>query len=184
MANYTGPGRTWVISEAGIITEKPVLIEKAIIYPNAAADTALFVCWHNGDTPTQTVTNGTMTSVNGQEFEATALWPTATINVGQIVKFTKTSTRNNERTFLVATNADNNNITVDVAQDPTEEDGKIYNWKVYEPVVAFKILSPGTEAVAWEIDFTGFGKSGRGRYFPNLAMDDLTSGAIVHLFIG
>jgi len=183
MANYTGPGRTWKLDTAGIITEKPVLIQKAIIYPNSAGDSALFVSWDNGSTPTQTKTNETMTSVNGQEFESTGNWPTTTINPGQIVKFTGTSTGNNERTFLIATNADNNNITVDAAQDPTEEDGKIYNWKVYEPVTEFKIQSPGTEVIAWEIDFAGHGHR-RGRYFPNLAMDDLSASAVVHLFIG
>ena len=174
MTNITNPQRTWVLDTTGIITQVHIRIRRVVWHVNNDGDQLALKTWDESDTPTQAKTSATMDSVNVQEFESTGNWPQSTINPGQIVKFTKTSTGNNERAFLIATNADNNNITVAAAQDPDEEDGEIYNWNVFEARDAIYAMSQGADYTY--LVFEAHERAGR--FFPNLCLSTLSGGTV------
>ena len=178
MANVTTKGRTYSLDSMGIISKSPIWIRTAVLYPNAAADVVTFYSWNENETPISTKDIQTVTTTLTTTITSTGNFPTATIDPGDIIKIHYTSTDNNVDTFSVLANADDNTITVDTAQVLTNEASKIYSWKVWRPFVSFKILSPGTEKMMATIDF-----GDKGRWFPNLFMDALSTSAVVALLI-
>ena len=179
MTNVKNPELFWVLDTEGIISKTPICLRRAIIYPNAAADAATFKTWNENGTPelTKWLVTGTITSTD--TVTSTGNFPTASVDPGDIIKISAGSgAAANVDTFLIDTNADNNTIVVHNDPLMTNEATKVYSYKIWTPTVAFKIESPGTEVINWEIDF-----GEKGRWFPNLAMDDLSTSAIVHLHI-
>lgn len=175
--------RTWILDTAGIITDRPVLITKAIIYPaQAAGITAVFRSWEPSSTPELAKLDVSCTVTGTNQIASTGNFPTASVDPGDVLVITRSKeSGNNLGAYLIATNADNNTVTLDAANALTNE-VKIYDFNVFTPVTQFTLLAPGTEVQAFEMDFSS--PVGFGRVFPNLAMDDLTASCVVHLLIG
>lgn len=177
--------RTITIDAEGIISLVPITIRKASFSNiNAAGDKAIFVFWDENDTVVQTKAGVTTTvTASSATFASTSNFPTATINPDlQIIKFTYSATGENLYTGQIATNADNNTITLDAINSYhgtlTNDTNEAYSWNVWNSHIAFTLLSPGTEKVAWEVDF-----GPNGYWFPNLAMRTLTASATIELLV-
>jgi len=179
MANVINTNPITITAE-GIIATGTIWVRKVIIFPNAAADAATFTYWDETSTPdheaTGTATWATLTCTSTGNF------PSGAPAANDIVKIFDTSSGNNEFTFQTATAGNNNAFVADAVPahhgTVTDESDKTYFWKIWTPKTAFKILSPGTEKIAWEIDF-----GNRGMRFPNLAMNTLSTSATLHLFL-
>jgi len=180
MTNVRNPYRTWVLNTLGIVSKVPLRLTKVVLVGKNAGDEAIFYEWFESDTPTSAVVSATMATVTGQTMTSTGNFTTATVNPGQIIKITKTASTNNEDTFLIATNADANTITVQAAQDPTEETDKVYNWNIYEAREAIRIRADATEQTV-QVDFP----EPHGRFFQNLALGKLDTAtySYVNLYI-
>jgi len=179
MTNVKNPELCWVIDTEGIISKSVICVRKVIIIPNAAGDKADFMTWDENGTPVLTGDGITGTITDTDTLTSTAGFETDDISPGDVIKITGgTGSALNWNTFLIDTNANDNTIVVHNDPLMTNEATKLYNYEAWTPVIAFTILSPGTEAVAHEIDF-----GEKGRWFPNLAMDNLTTSAVVHLYI-
>lgn len=175
---------TYTINVEGIISLHPVWVRKVVIFPSSTADKAVFVFWNEGDSPvstkngeTVTVTASSKTFASSGNFEQTDINPDT-----QIIKINYSATDENLYTMQIATNANNNTITVDALNSYhgtiTDDSSEIYSWKVWDSHVAFTIKAPGTEKFSWELDF-----GDKGRWFPNLAMRTLSSSATLELFM-
>jgi len=175
MTNVRDPYRTWVLDTTGIISKTPVRIRRVVWHVNNDGDQCSFYEWFESDTPTVEQVGATMATVTGQTMTSTGNFTTATINPGQVIKISKTSSTNNEDTFLIATNADANTITVASAQDPTEETAKTYSWNIYEARQVFYSMSKGADYMEVVADFSG---ERAGRFFQNLALGTLSGGTV------
>lgn len=173
MSNLTNPYRTWKLDTTGIITTVPVRIRRITYKPGSSGDQVIFYEWFVSDTPTLAVTNASLTA-NAQTMTSTGNFTSATVNPGQVIVITKTETGNNEDTFLITTNADNNTIVVASAQDPTEESTKVYNYDIYEAREAIRYMSVGSDQVEVVAEFN----ERAGRFFQNLALVTLSSGQV------
>jgi len=179
MTNVKNPELCWVIDTEGIISKSMICIRKAVIIPNAAADIANFKTWDEGGTPVLTGDGITGTITATDTLTSTAGFETDDISPGDVIKITGgTGSALNWNTFLIDTNADDNTIVVHNDPLMTNEATKLYNYKAWTPTLAFKLDTPGTEVVPFELDF-----GDKGRWFQNLALDDLTTSAVVHLYI-
>ena len=174
MSNITNPYRTWKLDTVGIISKTPVRIRRITYLPGSSGDQVVFYEWFVSDTPTSAVINATMATVTGQTMTSTGNFTQATINPGQIIQITKTSSANNEDTFLITTNADANTIVVASAQNPTEEEGYTYNWNVFEAREAIRYMSVGSDQIEVVAEFDEHA----GRFFQNLALVTLSGGQV------
>ena len=132
MANQTTQ-KVWELDTTGILTTSPVTIEKIVFYPALVTDTAAFHFWSEGEDPEYTKTNSTVTATaSTRTFASTGNFATATVDPGDILKITASDSKN-VGTYLIATNADNNTITVASAQTVTDDTTKVYGWKTWRP---------------------------------------------------
>ena len=179
MTNVTNPYRTWKLDTLGIISKTPVRLRKVTFFGKNNRDECILYEWYRSDTPTLAVINASLTATT-QIMTSTGNFTSATVNPGQIIEVTKTSTGNNEDTFLITTNADNNTIIVADAQDPTEEATKVYNYNIYEAREAIRLTATSDDQTV-EMDFN----EPAGRFFQNLALGKIdTAGySYIRLYI-
>lgn len=181
MTNVRDPNRTWVLDTLGIISTVPIRLRKVVLIAKNNRDVAIFYDWFTSDTPTLAETNASLT-VTGQTMTSTGNFTSATVNPGQIIVITQTETRNNEDTFLINTNANDNTITVHAAQDPTEESTKVYNYNVFEAREAIRLKATFDDQTV-QMDFP----ERAGRFFQNLALGRLDNAgstqSIVQLYL-
>jgi hypothetical protein len=176
--------KTITIDEEGIISTVPICLRKATIIVNAAADAATFAFWNESDTAVSSkVGQTTSVTASSRTFSSTGNFPTATINPSQIIKVSYSATAENLYTMQIATNADNNTITVDPVTTYhgtiTDDTNQAYSWKVWNSYTAFTIKAPsGTPKVNHEVDF-----GDKGYWFPNLAMHTLSTSATLELLL-
>ncbi len=167
----------------GIISIEPITVRKVVLFPNAASDAATFTFWQEGGTEVTSQTNVTTSvTASSNTFSSTGNFPTATINPNQIFKVTNSSTSENEFTFQIASNANNNTITTDDTNSyfgtVTDDTSETYSWTVWDPYTAFTMKAAGTEVMNYELDF-----GDNGFWFPNLAMHTLSTSATFELYV-
>ena len=178
MANSTTT-RVWTIDTAGaILTNNKIWVRKAVLHPNAGADSVLF----NYYDVTAPITAGTKADKTGTITSTNTLTSTANLtnavtdgSVFELLRTTGVATNLGRK--LVETAGDNDVIVIH-DDDWTNEASKVYSWITYTQRQALKIVSPGTEVVDQEIDF-GPG----GWEFPNLIIETLSANATVDLYI-
>jgi archaellin len=175
--------RTYVLDTAGVVSKVPIYVVKAVLFPNAAGDSVTFMSWNENDTADTTMADKTVTATADPYLQSTGNFESTEVTAGDVIKIIRSSTGNNLDTFSVATRDNDNQVTLDGYPTLTAESTKVYTWKVWTPFVSFKLTSPGTEAISEILDFSGE-NNGKGRWFPNLMMDALSSSAVIHLFIG
>ena len=183
MTNVLQEQNVWYLDTEGVVTANPVYIRKIVLIPNAAADAATFTCWGpQSSEPTvrttmigKTVTTSLTTTITSTgNFEATT---EALAN--DIIEITKTSTANNLGSWQIGTRSSDDAIIVDVGNSALSNDtGATYDWKVWKPAPVFKMVSPGTEKVAIQLDF-----GEKGFRFPNLAMHTLSTSAVLYVYV-
>lgn len=182
MANVT-TGRVWVLDTPAIISEVPIKVQQMILYPNAAADSAVFNYWDYGvkialgcDDTYDSAETGTISSTDTLTISGGTLLPSA-IADGTVFRILdgSGSTANFNKPFLVKTAG--NNTAVVLHNDPlTDESTKEYRWETYQNYLAAKLVSAGTEKCTEVLDLGGF-------IFPNLILETISASASVVLYI-
>ena len=190
MANHTGT--VWEIDTEGVIYDRPIWIQKAVIIPNADDDFATFSSWgpETGNaTPRATQLQKTITVTSTNKLTSTANdFEAAEVVVQDIIQITGTESGNNLGSWQVNTRGGDDNITVDIgigawstkAGALTNDTSQLYDWKIWDETTVIR-LSAGDANVYREIDFTGMGR--RGRRFPNLSCASLDTSTKVILYI-
>jgi len=188
MANIYS-GNVWEIDTEGVIVDKPVWIQKAVIIPNADDDFATFSCW-GAETANSTVRTTqsqktiSVTSTNkltstANDFEA------AEVVIQDIINITGTESGNNLGYWQVSARGGDDNVTLDTglgvwgttAGALTNDTSKLYDWKIWDETTVIR-LSVGDKDVYREIDF-----GPRGFRFPNLSCASLDTSTKVILYI-
>jgi hypothetical protein len=188
MANDTTK-EIFYIDEPGIISITPLVIVKICMTQATTGSACTFVSWRSEDTA---ITNGTgtdatttVTAASGT-FASTANFPTANVNPLQIIKITNSSSNKNLGRFMIASNADNNTITVyhpvlvnGQSTALADDTAGSYCWKILETSTEFKMKGTGitNDTCLFQMDF-----GQEGFWFPNLAMHTLTTSAVVYIF--
>jgi hypothetical protein len=169
----------WRIDTCGVLSAGHVVVKKATIIPNAAGDAAVLVTWDTSATKKATQTNKTVTVTSSKTITSTASdFEAAEVTAGDIIKITNSSSGNNLGTFIVDARGGDDNITIETGNTLTDEATKVYSWTTQTPQTAIHLLSPGTEKIAWELDF-----GPAGLHLPNLALQSISSSAVVYLYV-
>lgn len=193
MSNSTY-GKVWTLDTIGLITRKPVLIRKAILYAAATGDTATMYYWDKSDTIATGVgssgaVNGDITGTDTLTFDSGALLPD-TITDGSIFEIIDSngSTANLNKPMVVKTAGSDTAVVIHkipAADVWTNETDKWYSWKTYQNRLAIKFVSAtdaGTYTTGpiepYEIDFWPSGLQ-----LPNLTLETLSDSATISLYI-
>lgn len=185
-------GNVWEIDTEGVIFDRPIWIQKAVLIPNADDDFATFSSWGPESAnptvrttmlrKTVTVTSTNILTSTANDFEASE------VVVQDIIQITYSSTIYNVGYWQVNTRGGNDNITVDIglgawgtkAGALNNDVAATYDWKIWDETTVIR-LATANDAVHTELDFTGMGP--RGRRFPNLSCASLDTSAKVILYI-
>ena len=184
-------GTIWEIDTEGVIFNRPVWIQKAVIIPNGDDDFATFSSWGpetQNPTPRVTQLRKTVTVTSTNILTSTGSFEAAEVVIQDIMQITYSSTIYNLGHWQVKTRTNDNSIVVDIGvgawstkAGPLNNDtGAVYDWKMWDEQTIFR-LSVGDANVYREIDFTGMGR--RGRRFPNLSCASLDTSTKVVLYI-
>jgi hypothetical protein len=184
-------GTIWEISVEGVIFDRPVWIQKAVLIPNADDDFATFSSWGpetNNPTVRTTMLRKTVSVTSTTTLTSTGNFEAAEVVIQDIIQITYSSTGYNLGHWQVATRSNDNAIIVDIGvgawstkAGPLNNDtAATYDWKIWNEQTIFA-LATANDAVNTEIDFTGMGR--RGRRFPNLSCASLDSSTKVILYI-
>jgi hypothetical protein len=189
MANDTSR-EIFYIDQPGIISIDPLVVVKICMTQATTGSSVTFVTWRSEDTAitngakadvttTVTASSGTLVSVGN--------FPTANVNPFQIIKITNTSSNKNLGKFMIATNADDDTITVyhplsvHGGQTTVVEDDAAgsYCWKIIDTATEFKMKGTGVtnDTCLFQMDF-----GPQGFWFPNLAIHTMTASAVVYIF--
>jgi hypothetical protein len=132
---------------------------------------------------TLTVTASTGTFVCNTFFERD------NISADQIMKVTATSSGKNLGYWQIATNADDDTITVDLplatyGQNTTLADDAagVYSWKVWDNYNFLTIKGSGMTSTAADLSLVQVDFNG-GFWVPNLAMNTLSSNAVLWIYL-
>ena len=190
MANVVN-GNPLVIDTEGIISTVPLTIQSILLKPNSAGDSATFTYWLESDSTVTTYGDlvgktVTVTAATGT-FESTANFEEDNININQILKVYSTSSAKNKGYWQIASNADDDTITVDL---PAAVYGKFttlendtsgtYSWKVWDPRVFAVIRNSG---ISGDTSLAHLKFGDRGIFVPNLAMHTLSTSAVLYIFL-
>lgn len=168
-----------VCDSLGIIKPGPVLVKAINFYPNAVSD-AFTLLWWDEDNAT-TIVKGvtyTITTSTDDTVTSTGNFTNAWAD-GNVCKCLKT-TGSDAGVYGLIKTAGNNNAFVTHLSPYTAEANKVGDWANYPTYTAFKMLQP-TVANTHESKFVSFGD---GIWFPNLALDALSTSAAVHIYVG
>jgi len=179
MANTLTNGSPWICATPGVITDKPVIVWKALLNPNAAADLATFVSWNPNATKKATMSGKTATVTSSKTITSTGNFETAEVAAGDIIKiYTSVTSGNNMGTYIVDTRDSDDAVTIEIGDTLTDEASKVYSWWTITPYVTIPMVSAGTEKVSLFLDF-----GPDGLHLPNLALSALTTSAVVYLYV-
>lgn len=165
----------------GIIAERPVLVKAIAFQPNAVDD-AFTLKWWDEVSPTLTARNITYTNTNSTDDTVTATtnaFPSTWVD-GNVVRCLRTTGSDTRKYGLIQT-AGNNTRFVTWGAPFTVEAAKVGDWDCYPTYTAFV----GHAEKAADMEHTmWFPFGGNGFWFPNLALDALSSSASVIIYIG
>ena len=121
---------------------------------------------------------------DGTTFASTGNFTATDVAVNDIIYFFRTSTGNNEYRCQIGTRSNDNQIIIDALNAHhgtiTNEATKVYSWRVWTPKTAFSMaagVDVDAEPVTEVIDF------GYGKWFPNLAMNGLSTSVTAELYL-
>ena len=177
MANQTTQ-RIWSVDTVGIISTGPVVIDKIIYYVADHADVAKFTYWEESATAQTTKSAATVSATaSTRTLDSTGNFATADVDVGDIVKILASNSKN-VGTYMVATNADNNTITVGAAQTILDHTSKVYAWKTIRPnefitLHGSKLTDDDTPV---EVCFDGF-------RVPNLCLESISASGRILIYL-
>ena len=188
MANVVN-GNPLIIDGEGVISTVPLMIKSILLVPNDAGDSATFTYWLESDTVADSgVGEDLAVTASSGTFAATGAFTTALINPHQILRTLVSESGSNIGYYQIATNADNNTITVDepeavyggkvatLANDTANQ----YTWKVWDPRVFSVIRNSGISGDT-SLAHLKFGDSGL--FVPNLAMHTLSTLAVLYIYL-
>ncbi len=181
MANVLTSGApVWKIATAGVVSTGPVIIKKALLIPNAAADAATFVSWDEDQgTKKATMSGKTATVTSTKTVTSTGNFETGEVAAGDIIKiYTSVTTGNNMGTYVVDTRDSDDAVTIETANALTDEASSVYSWWTMTPYTVIQATSPGTEKCSYELDF-----GPDGLHLPNLALSAISTSAVVYLYV-
>ena len=164
---------------------RSIHIKRIHFHPNAAADTVTFYSLDVTNTAADlTLTNDTFTVAGADRFtddagsalDNTKMAP----NISWVNVFDSYDTGNNKGWFMLKTeDASDNFIEVqEGTRALTNEASKRYSMSFYTPQVAYFMEADGTEKKAVRDDF-----GCRGKWFYNLAVGAIPSGAYVYIYL-
>jgi hypothetical protein len=188
MANIVD-GNPLIISVEGIVSTIPLRIQKIILKLSAAGDAATLNYWLESDTVADsgTAEDLTVTASSGT-FAANNAFTTALVDPFNIIKFSISESAKNLGTYQIATNADNDTITVGkdtnvygggavtLENDTTNR----YTWKVWDPRLFMIIKGSG---ITGDIGMAQVDFGDRGFWVPNLAMNTLSTNAVLYIYL-
>ena len=189
MANVC-TGLIWELDGEGFLISKPIWLKKVVFLPNNTGDQFRLTYWgpeSANPSVRTTMLRKTVTVTNTYTVTSTGNFEAAEAVVGDIMEITYTSTIYNEGFWQVGTRSNDNAIIVDInlagfgrAGGALNNDtGATYDWKMWAPTTALKVTDDGTQSKApVQFDFYG-----RGQRFPNLALNTLSGGSIVLLYL-
>ena len=186
MANVLG-GLVWELDGDAFLTSKPVWVRKAVLYPAAADNLAIFRYW--GPQSSNTTARASMLKKSCAVTDTTTITSSGNFEAdeavaGDIINIHYSDSKNTGYWQIGTVNSDDA-IVVDTGLAAwgesggvlANETGKTYSWDIWQPEIAFK-LSCYDANKPYEIDF-----GEKGFKFPNLAMDTLTASAKVYLYL-
>ncbi|MCK9597896.1 MAG: hypothetical protein M0R06_02575 [Sphaerochaeta sp.] len=176
-------GNIYICDTAGtVVTDKPILVKKVVLYPNADGDTALLKFWdpqtkydEESGTYSSSTIKGTITSGTTLTMASGTLLPNTVLD-GDVFKITNSETGVNEAHGAeVVTTAGNNTVVVCANAAWTNEASKWYHFISYPTRTAFALISQDVNLA--ELDF------GDGFWLPNLTLETLSSSAKVYIYV-
>ena len=179
------------ITEEGVISAAPLVIQAIVLKPSGDGDAASFVFWNESDSPVTTygtMNNKTVTATaSTKTFASTGNFETDSINAYQIIKIHATSSGDNIGTYQIATNADDNTITVTnpasifgQAVTLADDTSEIYSYRVWDTHPLITLKTSGITSDKGEVQKDWGPKGFR---VPNLAMNTLSSGAVAYIYL-
>ncbi len=179
-------GRMWIVDTVGMITRRSVVIQTAVFFPNAAADTATLYYWDDSDTIATGVgaapeIDGDITGNDTLTLDSGTKLP-STITDGSIFEITRsTGSADNVGKPMVVQTAGNNTAVVihkiPAADQWTNEINKRYEWKTYQNRLAFHFISSAQKDQV----VINFGPDGM--RFPNLTLETITSAGNTKVYL-
>ena len=133
-------GLTWVLDTAGVISATPIWVKRAVLFPNAASDTAVFNQWFpgTGDTGRIRSTVSDLATTSGTGITSTGNFTSSNVVVGDVIKITATETGNNIGTYSIITRTNDNTIVLSETLG-TNESSKLYTWTVYKGYLGMEL---------------------------------------------
>lgn len=191
MANIID-GNPWIISVEGVISTIPVRIQKIILKQAATGDAATLNYWLESDTAADSGVGEDLTvTASTGTFAANNAFTTALVDPFNIIKFSNSESGKNLGYYQIATNADNNTITVGL--DTNVYGGNVatlgndttngYTWKVWDPRLFMIIKGSGMTSTAADLSLVQVDFGDRGFWVPNLAMNTLSSSAVLYIYL-
>jgi len=181
MANVL-TGNIWNCDSFGIISERPVLV-KAVAFHPADVTNVLTLKWWNEATPTLVARNITWTvttSTDNTVTATTSAFPSTWLD-GNVVRCLRDSASTNNRIYGLIQTAGNDTRFVTWGAPFTNQTASTGDWDCFPSYTAFTVTG-ATLADSHETKWFPFG--GEGFWFPNLAIDYLSTSATAIIYVG
>ncbi len=181
MANdFSSNAGLWIFDTAYVLIDRPIKVEKVVLYPNAAGDAAVFTSYNPEATPKATMDYKSVTVTGGNTIASTGNFETAEVAAGDIIKIYSSDTGNNKGNFLVSARDNDNQVTIGGSEWDTtplsNEASKYYSWKTITPYTSVPLLGPTTDTCEVQLDW------GEGFWVPNLILKTLSTSAKVYIY--
>jgi hypothetical protein len=191
MANVVD-GNPLIISVEGIVSTIPLRIQKIILKPAATGDAATLNYWLESDTVADsgTAEDLTVTASTGT-WAASNAFTTALVDPDNIIRTYISESAKNIGVWQIATNADNDTITVDIQASPLgggvatleNDTANRYTWKVWDPHLFLTIKGSGMTSTGADLSLVQVDFGDRGFWVPNLAMNTLSTSAVLYIYL-
>ncbi len=173
-------GRKWTLDTVGIISETPLFVKRIIYEPNAAGDVAVFNHWDEGVANCVSSTfyglDFTATITSGTTITATTSVLTSTITAGSIFHIVASGGAAANLGRELVTTAGNNTVVVCSQAGWTNEATIKYTANVYNYRLAERILAGASDASPTTIFY-----GDKGRFFPNLILNSISTSSEVYI---
>jgi hypothetical protein len=172
----------WSCTSLGILSEGPVLVKAINFYPNAVDDAFQLLWWDEVQPATlhaeQVTYTNALVSADHVVTATTNAFPSTWLD-GNVVKCLKTTGSDSSQYGLIKTAGNNTAFTVHLIP-LTAEASKVGSWDCYPTYNAFR----GHAEKAADMEHSMFMPFGEGFWFPNLALDSLSTSAAVDIYVG
>ena len=180
MANFFDPNMgLMILDTAYALIDRPIRVQKVVLYPNAAGDAAVFSSYDPEATPKATMDYKAVTVTGGNTITSTGNFETAEVAANDIIHIYASDTGNNKGNYIVSARSSDDAIVVGGSEWDTtplsDEASKYYSWTTITPYTSIPMLCAATEKAVFEYDFGGF-------VFPNLILTSLSANAKVYLY--